>query len=117
MTLWTIPAVNGKRRALDSNGYFPRFSPDGRSLLFWNLEALWISGIDGHDPKRIKETVPAPLPGAWLKGAPRTYLDSDVNGGRKIWPEFDVLPDGRVLAAPIEIRDTALWSVDLTYVE
>jgi Tol biopolymer transport system component len=117
MRLWTIPAVGGKRRPLDTNGYFPRFSTDGRSLLFWNEEALWTSGVDGHDTKRIGEQFPGPIPGAWLKGSPRTYLDSEINGGKRIWPEFDVLPDGRVLTAPIEIHGTALWSVELTYVE
>ena len=34
-----------------------------------------------------------------------------------IWPEFDVLPDGRFVIAPINIRETGLWAIDLTYKE
>jgi hypothetical protein len=61
--------------------------------------------------------VPGPIPGGWVKGIPRSYLDTEINGGKRIWPEFDVLPDGRTVTAPVEIHETALWSVELTYVE
>jgi hypothetical protein len=33
------------------------------------------------------------------------------------WPGFDVLKDGRFIEAPIDIRETALWAIDLTYKE
>ena len=57
------------------------------------------------------------LGGGWLRGGAKTRLDTEVNGGTAIWPEFDVLPDGRTLTAAIEIHDTAVWTVNLTYVE
>jgi Tol biopolymer transport system component len=116
-TLWMIPAVGGKRRSIESAGYFPRFSADGRSLLFWSQQSLWTSRVDGHDAKRMEGEVPGPIPGGWVKGIPRSYLDTEINGGKRIWPEFDVLPDGRTVTAPVEIHETALWSVELTYVE
>ena len=117
MTLSTIPAVGGKRNSLGIAGYFPRFSADGRSLLFWNQQALWTSGVDGRNARKVREAVESPVAGTWLGGAPRTYRDPEINGGKTIWPEFDVLADGRVLTAPIEVRDTALWALELTYVE
>ena len=116
MTVSTTPAVGGKRYPLVP-GYFPRFSADSRSLLYWTQQALWTIGVDGRNAKQVRNNVKDPLPGAWLKSKPATYLDAEVNGGKTIWPEFDVLPDGRILMAPIEVRETALWTVDLTYVE
>jgi Tol biopolymer transport system component len=117
MTLWTMPTVGGKRRSLNASGYFPRFSPDGRSLSYWSQQALWTLDLKGGNPRRIRENLSEPTPSAWIKGSPKTFLDPEVNGGKTIWPAFDVLPDGRVLTAPIEIRESALWSVNLTYVE
>jgi TolB protein len=117
MMLWTIPAVGGKRVGLNSAGYFPRFSPDGRSLLFWNRQALWTMDVDGRKPREVRAGFDLPTPSAWVKGSAKTSLDPDINGGKPIWPTFDVLPDGRVLMAPIEIHETALWAVNLTYVE
>jgi Tol biopolymer transport system component len=117
MALWTIPAGGGKRRNLSPNGYFPRFSPDGRSVLFWNQQAIWTSNISGNDVRRVRDGLVDPSPVAWVNGLPKTYLDPEINGGKTIWPEFDVLPDGRILTAPIEVSETAVWSVDLTYVK
>jgi len=116
MGLWTMP-VGGKRQRLNAAGYFPRFSPDGRSLLFWNQQSLWTIQADGKNTRRVREGVGEPLPGGWVNGVPRTYLDPEVNGGKAIWPEFDVLQNGKILSAPIEVRETALWAVNLTYVD
>lgn len=117
MTLWTMPTVGGKRRSLNLSGYFPRFSPDGRSVSYWSRQALWTVDVQGGTPRRVRADLPDPTPSAWIKGSPKTFLDPEVNGGRTIWPGFDALPDGRVLTAPIEIRESALWAVNLTYVE
>jgi Tol biopolymer transport system component len=117
MTLWTMPTVGGKRRSLNVSGYFPRFSPDGRSLSYWSQQALWAVDLQGGTPRRVREDLPEPTPSAWIKGLPKTFRDPEVNGGKTIWPAVDILPDGRVLTAPIEIRESALWVVNLTYVE
>ena len=116
MALWTMPSVDGKRSSLRPAGYFPRFSPDGRSIVFWHQGALWRIDSGGDNENRIRDGLPDPTPAAWINREVRTYLDIEVNGGKAIWPDFDVLPDGRVLIAPITIQDTALWAVDLTYV-
>ena len=117
MALWTIPAVSGKRIPLNTSGYFPRYSPDGHSILFWNQRALWSMDIDSRKPRQVRAGIDGPTPSAWVKNAAKTSLDPEVNGGKSIWPQFDVLPDGRLLTAPIEIRETALWDVKLTYVD
>ena len=116
MALWTMP-VGGKRESLSASGYFPRFSSDGQSLLFWGQQALWTIQADGKNARRFRDGVGEPLPAGWVKGVPRTYLDAEVNGGKTIWPEFDVFQDGKILMAPIDVRDTALWSVRLTYID
>ena len=117
MTLWTMPTVGGKRRSLNVSGYFPRFSPNGRSLSYWSQQALWVMDLAKGNPRQVRGDLLEPTPSAWIKGAPKTFLDPEVNSGKAIWPGFDVLPDGRVLTAPIEVRESAVWAVNLTYVE
>jgi hypothetical protein len=117
MTLWTIPTVGGKRRSLNVSGYFPRFSRDGRSLSYWSQQALWTVDLQGGTPRRVRGDLPEPTPSVWIKGSPKTFRDPEVNGRKTIWPAVDVLPDGRVLTAPIEVRESALWALTLTYVE
>jgi Tol biopolymer transport system component len=117
MGLWATPAVNGKRVSLNLSGYFPRYSPDGRSLLFWSQQAIWQMEASGGNPRRVRDGFDEPTPAVWVNNSPKTYRDPEIHGGRQIWPAFDVLPDGRLLTAPIEIREAALWTADLTYVE
>jgi hypothetical protein len=52
-----------------------------------------------------------------VKGGPKTYEDPEIHGGKQVWPRFDILPDGRVVTAPIEVREASLWAVNLTYVK
>jgi hypothetical protein len=99
-------------------GYFPKFSLDGQSLSYWSQESIWTVGLHGANPRRVGTVgVPQPTPSAWVNGSPKTYLDPAVHAGKTIWPGFDVLPDGRMLTAPINIHETALWTVNLTYVD
>src|SRR5678815_3472353 len=117
MTVWTIPAVGGKRRPLETPGFFPRFSADGKSVLFWNQAGLWSTSIEGREAKSIREAVAGPRPGVMRNKSATISTDPEIHGDKTVWPEFDVLPDGRTLTAPIEIHETALWSVQPTYVE
>jgi len=116
IAIWSAPATGGKRLGLNNSGYYPRFSPDGRSLLFWSQAALWTMDADGKNPRRVREEIADPIPGEWVKGAPKIYLDPEVNNGSPILPAFDVLPDGRLLTATISSQDSAIWTVTLTYV-
>jgi Tol biopolymer transport system component len=123
ISIWTTPASGGKRLRLNDGGYAPRFSPDSKTILFWNHQALWTMQADGKNPREVARDIFEPAAGVW-----------DISGFRKkkagnvpiftkppvdypVWPEFDVLPDGRFVLAPIDIRETGLWAVDLTYKE
>jgi Tol biopolymer transport system component len=114
--IWTSPATGGKRLGLNDSGYFPRFSPDGKSLTYWSKAALWTMDADGKNPRKVHEPVAEPTPASWVKGMPKIFIDPDVNGGKAILPAFDVLPDGRLLTATIASQDSAIWKVTLTYV-
>src|SRR5262249_2522302 len=41
LSIWSVPTAGGKRLKLNEGGFAPRYSPDGKSLLFWNRQALW----------------------------------------------------------------------------
>ena len=73
--------------------------------------------IDSRKPRQVRGGIDGPTPSAWVKNVAKTSLDPEINGGKSIWPQFDILPDGRLLTAPIDIRETALWEVKLTYVD
>ncbi len=114
LSIWTIGSTGGKRLRINDGGYAPRYSPDGRSILFWNARALWSMNADGRNVRRLSDSAAEPIPALWSNGMPATYLDSQM---QPIWPRFDILPDGRWIVAPVEIRETSLWAVDLTYKE
>jgi len=116
MSIWAAGAAGEKRLRLNNGGFFPRFSPDGGSILFWNRGELWIMDRVGRQERRVRQNVMGPVPAVWTKDGPKTAADPAVHKGRTMWPAFDVLPDGRFLVAPIEIQETALWAVDLTFV-
>jgi hypothetical protein len=98
-------------------GYFPRYSNDGQSIMFWSANSIWRMDANGDDPRLLRGGVPGPVPAVLTKAGPKLFSDADVNGGKQIWPKFDVLPDGRYVVAPIEARETALWAVDLTFAD
>ena len=80
---------------------------------------------DGTD---IQATALAPsaMPAiaGWSASTPLQVERSEIRGpngkvafksDRPLWPRFDTLPDGRFLIAPIDIRETGLWAVDLQF--
>jgi hypothetical protein len=82
--------------------------------------------VNGGIPRRIYSEIPEPTKGVWTLKGPAFFLDGQIRTAsetlfmmkdRLMWPEFDVLPDGRFILAPIDIRETGLWAVDLTYKE
>jgi Tol biopolymer transport system component len=115
MAVWKVPANGGPRVPLNDNGFFPRYSSDGKSILYWSGQAFWTMDIDGNNPKSLRGEINEPAPGLLTKLGPKYYRDEDVNHGKPIWPAFDVLPDGRFVIAPIDTRESALWAVDLTF--
>jgi hypothetical protein len=70
--------------------------------------------------------VDTPIAGAWSPKGPAFLVDGEIRtatetlfaiADRALFPQFDVLRDGRFVVAPIDIRETGLWSIDLTYKE
>ncbi len=126
ISIWTIPVSGGKRLRINDGGYGPRYSSDSKSILFWNRQALWVSQADGSNAREIMRNLPEPRIGLWTPKGPAVVLNGEVQSpsekllgiaGHLIWPAFDVLKDGRLVIAPIDIHETSLWAVDLTYKE
>jgi Tol biopolymer transport system component len=126
ISLWTVPASGGKRLRINDGGYAPRFSPDSKSILFWNRGALWTVHAEGQNPRTVAENVKEPITAVWSQKGPAFFAQGSIRtatetlfdvSDRLIWPEVDVLRDGRFAIAPINIRETGLWAIDLTYKE
>ena len=126
ISIWTIPASGGKRLRINDGGYAPRFSRDSRSILFWNRQALWSMDSDGRNPRKVAGDLMQPTAGVWSWKGPAFFADGEIRTANEklfaaaehaIWPQFDALPDGRFVIAPIDIRETGLWAIDVTYKE
>lgn len=117
MAIWNVAANGGRRVPLNRSGYFPRYSNDGQFIVFWSAQAFWKMDANGDDPQVLRSGIPEPVPEVLTKSGPKFRADAEVNGGKLIWPRFDVLPDGRYVVAPIDTRETALWAVDLTFAD
>jgi Tol biopolymer transport system component len=117
LSLWTIPASGGKRLRINDGGYAPRYSMDSKSISFWNQQSLWTMDLQGKNLREIASDLFVPVSSVWskTKGGPAVLTKPPVD--RAAWPGFDMLPDGRFVFAPIDIRETALWAIDLTYKE
>jgi Tol biopolymer transport system component len=117
IAIWTTPASGGKRLRINAGGYAPRYSPDSKAILFWNHQALWTMQADGKNPREVVRDIFEPVAGVWSRknATPQFFAKPPVD--YPVWPGFDMLPDGRFVLAPIDIRETGLWAVDLTYKE
>ena len=51
--LWSIPPLGGQPRQLMDAGRRPRFSADGRRLVFLRGDEIWIANADGSQPRRV----------------------------------------------------------------
>jgi len=117
ISIWTIPASGGKRLRVNDGGFAPRYSPDAKSILFWNRQAMWTMDTQGKNLRELARDSFEPNPGVWSKSSQPPAFFLKPPGDRLAWQQFDVLPDGRFVLAPIEIRETGLWAVDLMYKE
>jgi Tol biopolymer transport system component len=124
LSIWSVPAAGGKRLKLNDGGFAPRYSPDGKSISYWNRQALWTMDAEGRNAKQVYSPVPDPTITVWSRKGPAFFLNGEIRTAseslfrptdRSLWPRFDILPDGRLAIAPIDIRETGLWAVDLTY--
>ena len=72
---------------------------------------------DGKNLREAAHDIFQPAAGVWSKkkGDPLFFVKPPVD--YSVWPAFDMLPDGRFVVSKIDIRETGLWAVDLTYKE
>ena len=110
ISIWTIPASGGKRLRLNDGGYAPRYSPDSKSIMFWNRQSLWTMAADGSNPREVAQGLFDPQAGPW---PPERPVGLPQHGALS----WDILPDGRFVTAAIDIRETRLWAIDLIYKE
>ena len=71
----------------------------------------------GNNLREVAGDFFEPIAGAWSrsKQGPAFFVKPPVD--HLVWPGFDILHDGRFVVAPIDIRETGLWAIDLTYKE
>ena len=117
ISVWSIPASGGKRLRINDGGYAPRYSPDSHSILFWKQQSLWTMDLQGKNVRMVARDLFEPVAGVWSKSAQGPPVLVKPPTDRPAWPGFDVLPDGRFVFAPVDIRETALWAIDLKYKE
>jgi Tol biopolymer transport system component len=126
ISVWTVPASGGKRLRINDGGYAPRFSPDSKSIVFWDKQGLWTIQADGHNAQPVAGNLTQPAKAVWSQKGPAFFAEGAIRTAKEklfdvadhlIWPEFDILRDGRFVIAPINIRETGLWAIDLTYKE
>ena len=126
VSVWTVPASGGKRLRINDGGYAPRFAPDSKSMVFWNRTALWTIQTNGQNAQKVADNLNGPVKALWSPKGPAFFSEGAIRtaneklldvSDRPIWPGFDILRDGRFVIAPINIRETGLWAVDLTYKE
>lgn len=117
ISIWTAPASGGKRLRINDGGYAPRYSPDAKSILYWNRQALWTMDADGQNPREVARDLFEPVAGVWSRPGKGPAFFAKPPVDNLVWPGFDVLRDGRFVIAPIDIRETGLWAIDLTYKE
>jgi WD40 repeat protein len=117
VSIWTVPSSGGKRLRINDGGYGPRYSPDSRSILFWNQQTIWSMDTQGNAVREVFAGLPEPVAAVWSKSRQDSAILTKPPVDRLVWPEFDAVGDGRFLIAPIEIRETGLWAIELTYKE
>ena len=78
---------------------------------------------DGKNSHEVARDLPQPMAGVWDVSRFRAAKPGNVPILTKppvdypVWPGFDMLPDGRLVLARLDVRETGIWAVDLTYKE
>ena len=132
--IWSIAPLGGAPRRLLEQGHRPKFSRDGRRLVFERAGEIWIANADGHQARRVYEPPPSfqpnlpalspdgesivfflaqggPLGDYWVlpvSGGPARQLTFDNSeGGGAAWT-----PDGRSIVFTSSRRGSlTLWQI------
>lgn len=134
--LWSVPPLGGAPRRLIEQGNRPKFSADGRRLVFQRGNEIWMANADGSAARRVIEMSsfaggnPALSPdGQWIVffqtpsgprgdywvapatgGAARRLTFDETLGGAPVWT-----PDGRSIVFPsARAGSVTLWQVPAT---
>lgn len=113
--IYVVPAAGGEARLLAPGGRTPRYSPDGRWILFSNGAGAYIVASSGGTPRRFLPEFPSLRAPAWspngqslLFWTPRDFLVAPLHGGN---------PESTGLAARIAKAelgpgpfDDAIWT-------
>src|SRR5262245_15771708 len=59
--IWSVPPLGGPPRRLLEQGNRPKFSRNGRRLVFERAGEIWIANADGSDSRRVYEPGPSSL--------------------------------------------------------
>jgi Tol biopolymer transport system component len=124
-SIWVVPSSGGKRLRINDGGYGPRFSRDGKSIIFWSNGKFSIMNPEGGNIRPAPlDPAAAPAIAGWTNSTPVQLAGNEIRGTngttlfkseRPLWPRFDILPDGRFLIAPIDVRETGIWAIDLQF--
>jgi hypothetical protein len=71
----------------------------------------------GNTVREVSVGLAEPVAGVWSKSTQDSPILTKPPVDRLVWPGFDAVGDGRFVFAPIEIRETGLWAIELTYKE
>ena len=129
--LWSIAPLGGQPRRLIDVGRRPRFSADGRWLVFVRDDGIWIAGADGSQPRRVLQvrnvefaalspngasiaffqTAGGPPGDLWLVpasgGTARRLTFDEAEGGGPVFT-----PDGRTIVFPsARAGSVTLWQI------
>ncbi len=106
----SVPEVSG-------GFHFPYFSPDGRSISFWNDNAFWVMNNDGSGVKRVVDWAGSPSKGKnyiytgthfmWAEADGR-YFRADTTTGTRV--ELIQIPDNNGIWGSRDGRRVVSWS-------
>ncbi len=84
--LYIVPALGGEARLLASGGHFPRFSPDGKWIAYWDGEPasgilyvsgdarIWIVPSEGGTPRAFHHELAVAYPPMWSADSTRVVF-------------------------------------------
>ena len=129
--LWSIAPLGGQPRRLLDAGRRPRFSADGRRIVFLRGDEIWIANADGSQPRRVLsvpyvqfaalspdgesiaffQTNAGPMGDLWIVpasgGTTRRLTFDEAEGGAPVFT-----PDSRTIVFPsARAGSLTLWQV------
>jgi Tol biopolymer transport system component len=120
--LFIVDVASGTTRDLPVNedGVGPRWSPDGRRILYWNeiggQRDLWTIPADGGTPTAITLDIHTDWEPLWAEGGRAVYFHSDRGGSIDLWRVAVDPATGRPSGepTPLTIGVTPAWESSIS---